>query len=327
MRAFLIAGTVLLGAVWHTGAAQAAPVLKPQTVVEGDRVLLGDLFTGLPASADAAADVARAPAPGQHITLDASTLMGIANNQRIGWQPSNRFDRVVVERAGQAIGAAAIHDAVLHALEKHGLPPASDVSLDNERLQITVGTDKPASVRAEAVVFDPSRPRFELTLVAPAEGGDGAEHVKVQGKAFRVVDMPVPVRPIAANEVIRGRDIEMVRMRADQVSATQINDPDKLVDKSARRVLPAGQPIRVSDIAAPVLVSKNSIVNVKVISARLNITMQGKALEDGAEGDQVRVVNTRSTKIVQGVVDKSGEVVVTTSYATAATATKSAASN
>jgi flagella basal body P-ring formation protein FlgA len=326
MRALLIAGMVLLGAVWQT-AAQAAPVLKPQTVVEGDRVLLGDLFADLPATADASADVARAPAPGQHVTLDASTLMGIANSQRIGWQPSSRFDHVVVERAGQVISAAAIHDAVLHALEKHGLPPSSDVSLDNERLQIMVGADKPATVRAEAVAYDPSKPRFELTLVSPADGGDAAQHIKVQGKAFHMVDMPVPVRPIAVNEVIHGRDIEMVRMRADQVSATQINDPDRLADRSARRVLPAGQPIRVSDIAVPILVAKNSIVNVKVMSSRLNITMQGKALEDGAEGDQIRVVNTRSTKTIQGVVDKNGEVLVTTSYTMAATPTKSAASN
>jgi flagella basal body P-ring formation protein FlgA len=92
-------------------------------------------------------------------------------------------------------------------------------------------------------------------------------------------------------------------------------------------VLPAGQPIRVSDIAVPILVAKNSIVNVKVMSSRLNITMQGKALEDGAEGDQIRVVNTRSTKTIQGVVDKNGEVLVTTSYTMAATPTKSAESN
>ncbi|HUA53058.1 MAG TPA: flagellar basal body P-ring formation chaperone FlgA [Candidatus Sulfotelmatobacter sp.] len=327
MRAWLIAAVVLLGAAWRVDAAHAAPILKPQAVVEGDHVQLGDLFADLPASADASAEVARAPAPGKRITLDASTLMSIANSQRIGWQPGSRFDHVDVERAGQVIGSKAIHDAVMQELQKHGLPSDSDVTLDSENLRITVAGDRPVSVRAESVTYDPGKPRFEMTLVAPADGGDGAQRIKVQGKAYHMVDMPVPVRPIGANEVIRGRDIEMVRMRADQVSPTQINDPDKLVDKAARRVLPTGQPIRVSDVAEPILVSKNSIVNVKVISARLDITMQGKALDDGAEGDQVRVVNTRSNKIVQGVVSKAGEVVVTTSYTTASTPTKSAASN
>ncbi|MBI3515351.1 MAG: flagellar basal body P-ring formation protein FlgA, partial [Proteobacteria bacterium] len=104
------------------------------------------------------------------------------------------------------------------------------------------------------------------------------------------------------------------RLRADQVGATHINDPDKLVDKSARRVLPAGAPVRVSDVSAPILVPKNSMVNVKIASSRLSIVMQGKALEDGAEGEHVRVLNTRSNKIVQGTVNGRGEVVVITSY-------------
>jgi flagella basal body P-ring formation protein FlgA len=315
MRVLLIAGMVLLTQPWALAtAARAEPVLKPQVVVERDMVRLGDLFADLPANVDPATDVARAPTPGQRVTLDATTLMNIANTQRIGWKPNGRFDRVVLERAGQVIGPAPIHEAVMRALSEHGLPANADVALDNERLQITVPTDRPASVRAESVLYDPTKPRFELTLVAPDDDRDGAERVRVQGKVFRMVDMPVPVRPIGPLEVIRARDIQMVRLRADQVGPTHINDPDKLVDKSARRVLPAGAPIRVSDISAPILVAKNNIVNVKVASSRLSIVMQGKALEDGAEGEQVRVVNPRSNKIVQGVVTARGEVVVTTSY-------------
>jgi flagella basal body P-ring formation protein FlgA len=311
MRRWLI-GFVLL--VAPAAGALADPVLKPQVVVERDMVRLGDLFADLPATSDRTVDVARAPAPGQRITLDASTLLTIATSQRLAWKPSGRFDRAVVERAGQIVGSAQIHDAVRRGLEQHGLPANADVALDNERLQITVPTDRPASVRAEAVVYDPTKPRFEVTLVAPADEREGAERIRVQGKVFRMVDVPVPVRPISPLEVIRGRDIEMARLRADQVGPTHINDPDKLVDKSARRVLPAGQPVRVSDISAPILVPKNSMVNVKIASNRLSIVMQGKALEDGAEGEPVRVLNTRSNKIIQGVVNKSGEVVVITSY-------------
>jgi flagella basal body P-ring formation protein FlgA len=109
----------------------------------------------------------------------------------------------------------------------------------------------------------------------------------------------------------------MVRLRVDQIAATHVNDPDKLVDKAAKRVLPAGQPIKVSDISMPLLVAKNSMVNVRIASNRLNITMQGKSMDDGAEGDTVRVVNTRSNKIVQGTVNGRGEVVVITSYSLA----------
>ncbi len=309
MRAWVIGSVLLLATA---AGALADPILKQQVVVERDMVRLGELFADLPKGVDAKIDVVRAPAPGQRITLDASALLSIATTQHLTWKPTGRFDKVVVERAGQIIGSKAIHEAVMQALVDHGLPPSSDVALDNERLQFTVAADRSAGLRAESVIYDPTKPRFELTLVA-GDDRDG-ERVRVQGKVYRMVDMPVPVRPIAPLEVIRGRDIEMVRLRVDQVGPTHINDPDKLVDKSARRVLPAGQPVRVGDISAPVLVPKNGMVNVKVASARLNIVMQGKALEDGAEGESVRVLNTRSNKIIQGVVNGRGEVVVTTAY-------------
>jgi flagella basal body P-ring formation protein FlgA len=314
MRALLIAALVLV-ASGLGGAARAEPVVKPQVTIEGDMIRLGDLFAGLPAAIDPNTEVGRAPAPGQRLTIDASTLLNIANSQRIGWRPTGRFDRAVVERTGQVIGAAAIHEAVVRALTELGMPANADVALDNDRQQMTVASNRPATVRVEAPLYDPTKPRFEVTLIAPADDND-AERVTIraQGKVFRTLEVPVLVRPVAAGEVIRARDIEVVRLRADQVGPTQINDPDKLLDKSARRVLPAGQPIRVSDIAAPILVAKNNLVNVKINSTRLSIVMQGKALEDGAEGDQIRVVNTRSNKIVQGVVSGRGEVVVTTGY-------------
>jgi flagella basal body P-ring formation protein FlgA len=315
MRALLNAAAVLVAVSLSIGAALAAPVLKPQAVVEHDMVRLGDLFAELPAAIDPTIEVMRAPAPGQHLALDASTLLNIATSQHVAWKPNGRFDRITVERAGQVISPSAIHDAVLRALVEAGMPEGADLTLDNDRLQLVIATDKPSTVRAEAPLYDPAKPRFEATVFAPADAPE-AERVtiKVMGKVIRMVDVPVLVRPVAAGEVIRARDIEMTRMHAEQVAATSINDPDKLVDKSARRVLPAGQPIRVSDVSAPVLVAKNNLVNVTITTSRLSITMQGKAMEDGAEGDTVKIVNTRSGKIVQGVVSGKGEVVVTTSY-------------
>ena len=328
MRALLNLAAVLVTASLSLGAALAAPVLKPQAVVERDMVQLGDLFADLPAAVDATIEVTRAPAPGQRLTLDASTLLNIATTQHVGWKPSGRFDRVVVERAGQVISPSAVHDAVMRALVEGGMPENADVVLDNDRVQLVIATGRPATVRAEVPAYDPAKPRFEATVFAPAEAAEADRvTIRVIGKAIRTAEIPVLVRPVATGEVIRARDIQMVRLHADQVGPTTINDPDKLSDKSARHVLPAGLPIRVSDVSAPVLVSKNNLVNVTINTARLSIVMQGKAMEDGAEGDIVRVMNTRSNKIVQGMVSGKGEVVVTTSYSVANTAANSAVSN
>jgi flagella basal body P-ring formation protein FlgA len=320
MRALLYAAVVLVASGLSAAVAWAEPVLKEQALVEHDMIQLGDLFANLPPAIDPSIEVGRAPAPGMRLTVDASALLNIANSQRIGWHPGSRFDHVIVERAGQVISPAAIHDAVAKALAKLGMPQGAEIALDNERLQITVPSDRPATVRADAPLYDPTKPRFEVTLIAPADDIEtNRVSIRTMGKIYRMADVPVLSRPVATGEVIRARDIEMVRMRVEQLGATAINDPDKLVDKAARHVLPAGQPIRVSDIQSPVLVAKNSIVTVKVQTARLSITMQAKALDDGAEGDTVRTINTRSDKIVQGVVSGRGEIVVTTAYSVAPT--------
>ncbi|MEJ0067694.1 MAG: hypothetical protein WDO24_01975 [Pseudomonadota bacterium] len=86
MRALLIAAVVLVTSGLG-GGARAEPVLKPQVTIERDMVRLGDLFAELPAAIDPAIEVARAPAPGQKTTFDASALLNIANSQRIGWRP------------------------------------------------------------------------------------------------------------------------------------------------------------------------------------------------------------------------------------------------
>src|SRR5271169_5313808 len=108
MRALLIAAVLLMASGLGDGV-RAEPVLKPQVTIERDMVRLGDLFAELPPAFDPAIEIARAPAPGQKTTFDASALLAIANSQHLTWRPTGRFDRVVVERAGQVIGAAAIH--------------------------------------------------------------------------------------------------------------------------------------------------------------------------------------------------------------------------
>ncbi len=64
---------------------------------------------------------------------------------------------MVVERAGQVIGPAALHEAVVRALTQLGMPANADVALDNDRLQMTVASDRPATVRVEAPLYDPTK--------------------------------------------------------------------------------------------------------------------------------------------------------------------------
>ncbi len=109
-----------------------------------------------------------------------------------------------------------------------------------------------------------------------------------------------------------------MRIRIDRAGNMVVSDPDRLIGRAAKRMLAAQEPIQVAAVAPTVLVPKNSIALARVLSGRVLITMEGKALDDGAQGDTIRVANPRSNKIVQGIVTGPGEVTLLSTLSLAA---------
>ncbi len=55
---------------------------------------------------------------------------------------------------------------------------------------------------------------------------------------------------------------------------------------------------------------KNNIVQMRYISPGMEIVTSGQAMEDGAKGNLIGVKNLASKKIVQAMVEDSGNVIV-----------------
>ncbi len=63
---------------------------------------------------------------------------------------------------------------------------------------------------------------------------------------------------------------------------------------AARRVVRAGQPLRNADLINPEIVLKNdTVVTLNYEVPGIVLTMRGKALESGAEGDMVSVLTSK----------------------------------
>ncbi len=133
-----------------------------------------------------------------------------------------------------------------------------------------------------------------------------------------MMDVPVPLHPIEAGDIIRATDLGFQRLRADRVNKTVVTETDHLVGKTAKHPIAAAQPIRANDVGTTLLVTKNSLVSVRLVTGRMNLVIEAKALDDGGEGDSVRVLNQRSNKMLQGVVHGAGTVYVDPVYPVAA---------
>jgi flagella basal body P-ring formation protein FlgA len=183
------------------------------------------------------------------------------------------------------------------------------------RIQLPAGVE--VGVVVEQMQYDAARGRFNATL-SIGEDANSSDRLKVTGRVHQTAEAVVLTRPIQPGETIRLTDVQILRLRADQVGAATVTDPARMIGKTVRRPMAAGQPIRAAELAPVLFVTRNSLITVKVDSPRMTLVMQGKALDDGGEGDAVRVVNTRSDRMVQGLVTGPGEVTVRSGYQIAA---------
>jgi flagella basal body P-ring formation protein FlgA len=310
MRSLLIAALLLLAAGITVAQAtvRAEPVaLRSFALIEGDLVRLGDLFDGL--GPKAATAVARAPAPGDRVELNSRWLAALARGHGIDWRPASGFERVLVERASNTIGANQIVDVLRDGLAEHGLRGEANIMLDNPALQLVLPAEVQPSLQIAGLAYDETSGRFTARVVAPAEGATQA-HAIVTGRAVAMTALPVLQRQVNPGAVIRNEDIGWVSVRADRLGRNVVVDASGLVGMSPRRPISLDQPIRTGDLREPVTVPKNSLVVIRLQTARMTLTSQGRALEDGAAGAVIRVMNTKSNTVINAVVADSSTVEV-----------------
>ncbi len=303
-----IATAILLALPAAAAEMPPAPVqLNTEVRVEADIIRLGDLFAGLPAET-AATPVAYAPELGKRAVVDAAWLAKIARRHRVAWKPSSRFQRASVERASQVIGMETIEEAVHAAVQDAEPGRVLEVRFDTRGTEMHVPSDAPVDVAVRNFAYDERSGRFSALVIAPAD--NPVAQMRVLGKAYEVAEIPVLTGRMTRGEVIAETDIEWTRINAGRLNGTVILDAERLIGMSPRRLLQPGVPVRSSDVVEPVIVSKGSLVTIAVRTDLMTLTARGRAIEDGAHGKAIRVMNVQSKKVVEAVVVDAGSVVV-----------------
>ena len=136
------------------------------------------------------------------------------------------------------------------------------------------------------------------------------ERVRMTGRAFRTVDVPVLRNRVLRGDVIREDNLQWVKMKAERVQHDIIVDASDLIGKTPKRGVRAGHPVRGADVTRPLLVEKNSLVTIFHKVPNMMLTAQGKALQSGADGDVVQIKNGRSNQVIEAEVIGPGRVAV-----------------
>lgn len=119
-------------------------------------------------------------------------------------------------------------------------------------------------------------------------------------------DTVVSARTIRPNQIILETDVA-IAVGDLATGFTRISD---VIGQEARVALYAGRPILLGDIGPPAVIARNQIVGLRYFAGGISITTEGRALERGAIGDRIRVMNLGSRATIFGQVLGDGTIQV-----------------
>lgn len=281
---------------------------RGEAFLDGETIVLGDVFTDVGPLADKV--VAPAPGPGQKITYDVSALLQIARAFNLDWRPGSNYERVAITRNSNKLDNTAIKNALLAELEKIVPTKDLDVVLDNQGLEVNRAKNEALDYHFVDTQYDPVKHRVQTKLIVAKAKGT-AEVITITARAMPMVNVATLSHSISEGTTLGDADVTWNRVAADKAGADAITDMAMLKNAEARRNLAAQTVLRLRDVRSARLVTKGSLVIMVVETPFMQISAQGRALNDGALGDTVRITNTQSNRVVDAIVTGSSKVSVT----------------
>lgn len=315
-RTFLLATTLLTAFGAAAGAQQdtfasrmiATPVLRAQVQVSGDLVRIGDVIDNAGSAGQIA--IYRAPDLGTTGTLPVAQVLNTLRSHQVIGVDTRDLREISVTRLARTLEGKEIEQQVAQALERrNGLGDAANLSMtfDRDPGDVRLDAGFTGSMQATVIRYDIRTGRFDVTFEIANEYGAAAAKLRFTGTAIETVEAAVLTRNIERNEVVRHSDVVIERRPKAEVGADTAMR-DRAVGMQARRQLRAGQSIRTADLAKPDLVQRDQNVTLIFETPGIYLTMRGKALENGTEGDAVTVMNLQSKRTVSGTVTGRGQV-------------------
>jgi flagella basal body P-ring formation protein FlgA len=295
-----------------TGAGGAGgPQLRSSVTVIDDVVRIGDLITNAGDQSDVA--IFRAPDLGTTGSVPAARVIDAARAHHILGVALHGVSDVVVTRASRSIAADAIEAQIAQAIaHRQGHDDAERVALtfDRDVSALQIEADTKAALRVTRLSYDSRSGRFDVLLDVPGSRILHRTPLRLTGQAAETIAVATLARPLARGDVIHASDIVVQRRPKYEVNANVVTGTKDLVGFAVRNAIPAGQMVQRAALMRPELVQRSQTVTIIFEVPGLTLTVRGKALESGAEGDLVLVQNVQSQRSVRGTVVGPGTVAV-----------------
>ena len=293
----------------YSGSSQSAS-LKQEALVDNDHIKMGDIFDEITAE-QSQKQIGKAPNPGESIILNSKYLSHITKQNKVEWLPQSDNQSIKVIRESETISPEAILEFV-HKEIKGQIHDEHYRTTLHQTPEIYFSKGKMGELKLTEVKLSFNKAQFWATL-NKIENGITTKKYKISGEVFPTTKIPVVIKEIKNGEIVRTEDIDLIEVETRKLSGSVITDEKELVGTTPRRTpIRAFTPIKQNEVAPLDLVSKGQAVLVKMTTPVMSLTIKGKALENGAIKQAIKILNTDSNKIIYATVSAPGVVNIET---------------
>jgi len=293
-----------------TGAITPHPKLKELVVVSNDVVRIGDLVENAGSAAGIA--VFRSPDLGYTGGVPLARVIEALAPYKLASLDTGSVTEVMVTRLSRAIPAKEIEARIARALAgQFGYGDASNISvtLDNGQRTIHVEPSAAEELPVTRLNVDPRTGRFTAVFELPSGVVARRMTLRVNGTAVETAETTILTRALNRGDVIKESDV-ITEKRPKVEIAGEFISAESAIGLAVKRPLRSGTLLRPSDLAKAEVIQRNESVTIVYEVPGVLLTVRGKALEAGAVGDLVGVLNMQSNRTVQAKVSGPGRVVI-----------------
>ena len=213
-----------------------------------------------------------------------------------------------VTSSDELLGAteAFLEQSVVDYLQRSEIQGRHEIQVNrlDPRLRMPL-CDAPLSVTLES----PAQPLGRVTTRVRCDGSSPwTVFVPAEVRLYR--DVVVLTRPLKRMSVVGATDLGMVERDVAQLRQGYLTDPAQAIGKKLTRQLPSDQVLAPNHLQVAEAIRRGDQVVISTSSGTVNVRMPGEALSDGAPGQQIKVRNLRSQRVIRARVVGPGQVEV-----------------
>lgn len=275
--------------------------VKPSATVNGPTITLGDLLENLAEGNDIR--VMDSPAPGEKISISTRYLVALTRQHNIYWQNSRGIRQIAVTRKGKRIRHEDLKPLIEAELSARKLIDRQTTLHFTSRNAILHLPEENTvdDITLDRLTFDKKSRKFAALIAIPA-GNDTHTSAIVRGRIQTVSYVPALNKIIIPGQEITKEDIAWIPLPSLHIGRNIIRNTDQIIGLTPRRRLTDSTPLKLSDLIRPRIIRRGARVSILYQSGKISLAAIGKATENGGRGDVIRVINSKSRRIIEATV-------------------------